>query len=302
MTEPQIPEPGASSDRLHLKYYMFDWDDNILHMPTRIHLERETASGWEPYDVTTAEFARIRREMKGIRPLGNDWDQAFTEFYDIGKRGDRAFLADTMAALEPIRRGEQEGAPSFQVFKQAVIEGRLFAIITARSHRSSSIRKGVEYFLEQMLNDSERKTLVSNLRGYAERFDGDTGPLSEEDLLRQYLDLNMYLGVTSPEFEARMGGSAAGSESPEIAKQFAIETFVQHILEQIRGHEETCRISLGFSDDDPNNILAIEGFLRERLSERYPHIRFVIYDTSDPNLRRGRKVVIERGESEFPPG
>ena len=21
------------------KYYIFDWDDNILHMPTRIHME-----------------------------------------------------------------------------------------------------------------------------------------------------------------------------------------------------------------------------------------------------------------------
>ena len=22
------------------KYYIFDWDDNILHMPTRIHMEK----------------------------------------------------------------------------------------------------------------------------------------------------------------------------------------------------------------------------------------------------------------------
>jgi hypothetical protein len=37
---------------LHLKYYMFDWDDNILHMPTRIHLEKKTVRGWRAYNVS----------------------------------------------------------------------------------------------------------------------------------------------------------------------------------------------------------------------------------------------------------
>ena len=27
------------------KYYIFDWDDNILHMPTRIYLEHLGADG-----------------------------------------------------------------------------------------------------------------------------------------------------------------------------------------------------------------------------------------------------------------
>ena len=43
---------------MHLKYYMFDWDDNILHMPTRIYLERRTAEGWEPVsrDCTVCHY------------------------------------------------------------------------------------------------------------------------------------------------------------------------------------------------------------------------------------------------------
>lgn len=280
------------SEPLHLKYYMFDWDDNILHMPTRIHLERRAGEGWEPYDVTTSEFARIRRNLDGIRPLNDNWDEAFTEFYDIGRRGDRAFLEDTIAALEPVRRGEAKGAPSYEVFRRALLEGRLFAIVTARSHNAASIRKGVEYFLDTMLSDEDRRTMVANLRTYADRFDADGGRLSGDALLRQYLDLNMYLGVTSPEFEERMG-EGARSDQPELAKQFAVETFVRHVLDLIKGHEEDCRISLGFSDDDPNNLEAIEGFLRDRLAERYPGIKFVVYDTSDPNLEQGRKVVIE---------
>lgn len=294
MQDRSAPNPVSRSGRWRLKYYMFDWDDNILHMPTRIHLERRVEGAWEPYDVTTAEFARIRRDLTGIRPLGGDWDRAFTEFYDIGQRGDRAFLEDTVAALEPVRRGEAEGAPSFQVFRRCLVEGRLFAIITARSHSSSSIRKGVEYFIGEMLTEDEKREMLDNLRGYSDRFDGDSSGVDDDELLARYLDLNQYLGVTSPEFEAKMGGNTTGSESPEIAKQFAIETFVEHVLELTRGHEEACEISLGFSDDDPHNLEAIEAFLRERLADRYPGIKFVVYDTSDPRVKKGRKVVIER--------
>ena len=46
-----------------LKYYIFDWDDNILHMPTYIHLERRLANGsWVPHLVSTALFAVIRND------------------------------------------------------------------------------------------------------------------------------------------------------------------------------------------------------------------------------------------------
>ena len=48
-----------------LKYYIFDWDDNILHMPTRIHLERRTESGeWVPHAVSTSVYSVIRTLSK----------------------------------------------------------------------------------------------------------------------------------------------------------------------------------------------------------------------------------------------
>ena len=35
------------------KFYIFDWDDNILHMPTKIHLEKKDDDGvWRPVEVS----------------------------------------------------------------------------------------------------------------------------------------------------------------------------------------------------------------------------------------------------------
>lgn len=288
------PSSFAWGRPLHLKYYMFDWDDNILHMPTRIHLERKSARGWVPYDVSTAQFARIRRTMKNCRPLGNDWDRAFSDFYDVGRRGIDAFLDDTRKALRPIVQGRARGAPSFQKFRKALVEGRLFAIITARSHSAAAIRKGVEYFIRRVLTPQEKADMLANLRGYIAYFDGDPTHLSDRRVLKQYLDLCRYRGVTSPEFQQLMGRRLGGSESPEEAKQFAIREFVHHAVGLVRDRKKAARISIGFSDDDRKNVEAVETFIREELAREFPDIKFVVYDTSDPRRSSGRKIVIRR--------
>jgi hypothetical protein len=274
---------------LHLKFYMFDWDDNILHMPTRIHLEKKTRRGWVPYEVSTAQFARIRRTMKGCRPLGDDWDRAFADFYDVGHRGADAFLDDTRKALAPLARGGHRGAPSFEKFRRALVEGRLFGIITARSHSGAAIRKGVEYFIRRVLTAAERRAMVRNLRGYIAYFEGDPAALTDAQVVRQYLDMCRYRGVTSPEFQQLMGRKLGGSESPEHAKQFAIREFVHHAIGLIKGRRRHEPISIGFSDDDRRNIEAVESYIRQELGREFPEVKFVVYDTSDARRPTGAR-------------
>lgn len=286
--------PRAPADMaLDFKYYMLDWDDNILHMPTRIHLDKKTAEGWVPHDVSTAEFARIRRDTVNYRPREGDWDKAFIDFYDVGERGEDVFLEDTKAALAPVIAGTARGAPSFERFKKALTEGRLFAIITARSHSSRAIRKGVEYFIQQVLNENDRREMMKNLRFYVARFDGNEPSLTDAQILENYLGLNKYHGVTSPEFIRRMGHKTTGSESPEHAKQLAIKDFVQHVIAMMRGGAvRGDSISIGFSDDDIKNVEAVQAFIKGELIKEFPHIKFVVYDTSDPHRPDGHKIVI----------
>ena len=39
---PRVNEEVATRD---FKYYIFDWDDNILHMPTKIRMEHRQEDG-----------------------------------------------------------------------------------------------------------------------------------------------------------------------------------------------------------------------------------------------------------------
>jgi hypothetical protein len=281
--------PGATRA---LKYYMFDWDDNILHMPTLIHLERKTETGWEPFSVSTSRFAGIRRDTENYRPIAGDWDQAFKDFYDDGDRGEAAFLEDTAAALRPIVEQQQPGAPSFYRFKKALIDGALFAIVTARAHATGTIRRGVELFIEQVLSAEEKARMLENLRRFNDWFGEAHAALSDDEVLDRYLSLNRYRGVTSPEFQELMGQTLSGAESPEKAKQFAVQDFVTHVISLIEEKGVQASISVGFSDDDPHNVQAIEAFLEDELARQFPDVKFVVYDTSDPEARGVRKVVI----------
>lgn len=283
---------------LELKYFMFDWDDNILHMPTRIHLERPGTGdeAWVPWDVSTAEFARVRRELGPARPRGGSWDSAFADFYDNGPRGPDVFVDDVRQALEGVLSGRETAAPSFGNFRSCLVESRLFAIVTARSHGAEAIRRGVEYFIERVLTPAEFRQMIGNQRGFMRYFGERADDLDDAGVLRRYLDLNHYSGVSSPEFQRRMGRTDLNSaESPEKAKQFAIEQFVRHVLDLCRSKAGLHQISIGFSDDDVHNVEAVEQFLRVVLSRELPAIKFVVYDTSAGSPGDGRKIVIRHG-------
>ena len=186
-----------------------------------------------------------------------------------------------------------KGAPSFNKFRKALAEGRLFAIITARSHSAAAIRRGVEYFIDHVLSPAEKRRMLRHLRGYIACFDGDPGGLSDDQVLKGYLDICRYRGVSSPEFQKLMGRKLGGSESPEEAKQFAIREFVQHAIRLVKGRRRRGPISIGFSDDDRKNVEAVQEFMHNELGREFPGVKFVIYDTSDPRRRRGRKMVIQ---------
>lgn len=292
--EPVRPRILGEEDDVEFQYYMFDWDDNILHMPTRIHLEQRTDDGWERISVSTNDFARLRTDTENYRPVDGDWDKSFEDFYDVGRRGDRAFIEDTMAALEPVIQGKETGGPSFRRFRKALTEGRLFAIITARAHAPPSIREGVEYFIEKILTPEEKQLMVRNLRAFNAMFDERDAELTDVEVVDKYLGLNRYHGVTSPEFSKLVGRDIrSGAESPAQAKQLAIREFVNHVLGLVRDRGVSAPISVGFSDDDSHNVKAVETFLEQELAREFPEIRFVIYDTSDPAQPRGRKIIVQ---------
>ncbi|WFB37395.1 hypothetical protein P3T73_06435 [Kiritimatiellota bacterium B12222] len=301
-TPPKWQEPDVNLDvaNLPFKYYIFDWDNNILHMPTRIHLEKKTASGeWEPLAVSTSFYALVRNDFETYRPPGGDWENAFREFRDFENEVESCFLRDTRRALEPVISGEQKAGPSFHQFRKALIEGRLFAIVTARGHKSATIREGVEYFIEHVLTEAEQRNMMANLRGYRAAYESDEEYLTDEEVMTQYLDLNQYHAVTSPDFKARMGSDKPGVDIQEEAKQFAIMDFMRHVFRIVHHSGVDKPISVGFSDDDPRNVRAVVDFIEKELHREFPQVKFVVYDTSEADVPDGRKIVVA-GQMELP--
>ena len=88
---------------LELHYWAFDWDDNILHMPTTILMEQKVSDKWLPVEVSTAEFAKVRNDKENYRLRNDDPTLAFSQFKDTGPRGKSAFLEDVKKALTTVK-------------------------------------------------------------------------------------------------------------------------------------------------------------------------------------------------------
>jgi len=262
---------------IDLEYYMFDWDDNIMFMPTLIYLQREG----DPVNVTTAEFACVRKD-KSYGPIDDDWDKAFTKFRDP-PQGSGDFVGDSKAAIE-----NRKFAPSYPAFKKALRDAALFAIITARGHSAATIRKGVEVFIENALTESERKEMLENIQAFNRLAGLD---ISDVSALARYLDLNSYVGVSSPGF-LRMFRSDAPPDvgaSPEEAKTYAVRQFVENTLKLKNNLKEAVisSTSFGFSDDDTGNYAAMREFMKRDLVNEFENVSFFVYDTS------GGKIHVE---------
>ena len=141
-------------------------------------------------------------------------------------------------------------------FKEAINNGSIFAIITARGHNPKIIKEGVYNYIINNFEGIDKKTLLKNLKKYRD-FVGEE-EMTDEELIRSYLELNKYNPVSFGE------GSAA---NPEELKVTAMEDFVRYvksmaallqksaILKKDIANKFSPRVPLiGFSDDDIKNV------------------------------------------------
>ncbi|HSH03151.1 MAG TPA: hypothetical protein VLL52_11580 [Anaerolineae bacterium] len=269
-------QSGDEAFPLSLKYYMLDWDDNILYMPTKIYLEKDG----ERVDVSTKDFAEIRRDPS-YKPLGGSWEKAFAGFDD--NTGD--FVGDTRRAI-----AAGAFAPSYEAFKTALLEARLFCIVTARGHSAETLRQGVEVIIHEVFTEGERAEMLKNIQKFNRLAGFD---IADEEALDKYLALNGYVGVSSPGFlkvfeNYAPEGIETGS-SPENAKTFAVRRFVEHTLELIDTLSVVPRdISFGFSDDDERNVVTMREFLDAELVDAHTHIDFFVYHSLEGALKGER--------------
>lgn len=265
---------------MRLRSYIFDWDDNILYMPTTIKMDKKDGDEWVPVDVSTEEFAHVRTSPD-YRLRNNDPNLAFKDFKDS-----EPFIVDAKKAIH-----NNLFAPSADKFKEALIHANPFGINTARGHKPEVLRDGVRLFIDMVLTDEEKSEMINNIKSILNR----TKDFTDDQTIDFYLDeMGEYYPVSSDEFGKRFGLEVSGgAANPEHAKKVAIEHFVRKIFTNISTliDGDYKKMSVGFSDDDLRNVRAVEKFIEEELNKMYPEFHFVVYDTSDKGKR---KMVIEK--------
>lgn len=231
-----------------LKYYAFDWDDNIVHMPTKIILKNDEG---EEVGMSTEDFAEYRHDVgkkdfdyKGHTIVGF----AENPFRNFRTEGDKDFLIDAMQAKK---------GPAFNDFKEAINNGSIFAIITARGHNPETLKEAVYNYIVNDFEGISKDELIKNLKKYRS-FVGEE-EMSDKELIDTYLAMNKYHPVSF--------GDEKGATNPEEAKVRAMNDFVDYIkgmaailnkkawLKNDIGNKFVpTKPLIGFSDDDPRNV------------------------------------------------
>jgi hypothetical protein len=261
-----------------LRLYAFDWDDNILQMPTKIKMDQKVGKRWKPIEVSTEKFAEIRTEPD-YRVRNNNPKEAFIDFTLPD-----TFLRDSKEAILKDKK-----SPSFNKFKESLIYANPFSIITARGHNPEVLKKGVKMFIHLVLSPEEKEKMLENIidtlkheNEFSDDFIEKLEYLDKNQILDLFLDeKGDYYPVSSPEFGERFGLEVSGgAASPEHNKKVALADFISKYDDLIRSGKYVSA-SLGFSDDDPRNVKAMIEFVRNELSRMYPEVKFIIQDTSE---------------------
>jgi hypothetical protein len=241
-----------------MKYYAFDWDDNVVHMPTKIILKNEDG---DEIGMSTDDFAEYRHQIgdepfnyKGETIVGYS-DEPFKNFQTPG---DKDFLIDAMRA---------KLGPAFDDFREAINNGSIFSIITARGHNPNTLKEAVYNYIISGFNGIDKDELVKNLRKY--RDINDDEDMSDDELIKTYLNMNRYHPVSYNDPE--------GAANPEEAKVRAMEKFVEYIKEmsydldkkvylkkEVSNNFIPKKPTIGFSDDDIRNVEVMKKHFKDK--------------------------------------
>jgi hypothetical protein len=241
-----------------MKYYAFDWDDNVVHMPTKIILKNEDG---DEIGMSTDDFAEYRHQIgdepfnyKGETIVGYS-DEPFKNFQTPG---DKDFLIDAMRA---------KLGPAFDDFREAINNGSIFSIITARGHNPNTLKEAVYNYIISGFNGIDKDELVKNLRKY--RDINDDEDMSDDELIKTYLNMNRYYPVSY--------NDAEGAANPEEAKVRAMEKFVEYIKKmaydldkkvylkkEVSNNFVPTKPTIGFSDDDIRNVEVMKKHFKDK--------------------------------------
>lgn len=264
-----------------LSYYMFDWDDNLLIMPTILYLEHFVNGEWLKTEISSAKYNIVRKKVIDYydgknskwRFLNNNSTDTYINFKDCGLYGNKIFLQDTIKAIKTNSFG-----PVWNDFINCIINGRIFLIITARGHEPEIIRNTIKWIIFNYLNDEQLKLMIYNIKTINVDFNNNND-LTNEELIDFYLDSCDFIGITSNWFFDKFKIQKQSFINPSIYKPIAVKYFINKVNKF--GNYLDKKITVGFSDDDLETTININEMFKYDLSQQYPIIDFTSYHTTN---------------------
>ena len=228
-----------------LKYYAFDWDDNLMYMPTKIVLIDDKG---DEVGMSTEDFAEHRHQIgkenfnyKGNTIVG--YAENPYRFFRTG--GDKQFKIDAMKA---------KTGPAWSDFVEAINNGSIFSIITARGHNPETFKDTIYNMIVSDHQGINKQLLLKNLRKY--RDISDMEDKKDNELIKDYLEMNRYYPVSFLD--------PTGAGNPEQLKVDAMKDFISYVKDEAKKIGKKVYVKddvknrfvpqIGFSDDDLKNV------------------------------------------------
>lgn len=248
MIRQKIKEGIDESGTPDMKYYAFDWDDNILEMPTKIILVNDEG---KEVGMSTEDFAHYRSKVgKELFEYNGELIENFAPnaFRYFSTQGDKNFIVESLVA---------KLGPAWNDFVECVNGGSIFAIITARGHTPYVLKEACYNLLISNHEGLNAKECIKNLEKFRELSGEDSK--NKNDIIREYLDMCKFYPVSYGQ------GSAA---KPEELKNEALTEFIGYIKQMSNEIGQKAYLKnlitnnfnpkLGMSDDDLKNLQAFK--------------------------------------------
>ncbi|MFZ2150812.1 MAG: hypothetical protein WAZ12_00630 [Candidatus Absconditicoccaceae bacterium] len=256
------------------KSYGFDFDSNLVFTQDTIFLLKRNGKSWHQTEVSQQEFDQISVDNINWRRINDNPADSLINFLKPGN-----YKKALLYALDNNQTGPGRGS-----FLEANESASPITIITARGQSPKELKESHKDVIYSILNLCERERLVESMQNRLRV------KLQKDSAIELYLNNNLYLPVESQEFLQKFN---INTDVPvKIRKNIAFEAFVSHVhslFGQYYGEKfiNNPVFSMGFSDDNLQNSQAMVNFIKSDLLSKYPHVKFVVYDTNDvTNVKR----------------
>jgi len=241
-----LSELSDPPQKIPIRFYMFDWDDNIRYMPTKIYVKSKDG---KKAQMGTEDFAHYRDKLsknidfeykkKTITGMAEDPFQDFKSGYD-------KFKVDV---------SKSKKAPAWNTLVKAINSGSPLAIITARGHHPDVLKDALRDLIDSNEGGISKVSLFKSIVERKEMVGQE--PMSEGEEVDDYLEDCLYYTVG---YHYPSGGSSKPEEIKAKAMTFFKESG-EDLVNSMNDKLATDGINdyvfvakFGFSDDDRKNV------------------------------------------------